>query len=52
MTIDEAVRRARARQLADQRRGEPLSVTFRAALMRGVAKTYARRGFRDHPGHS
>ena len=31
---------------------EPLSVTFRAALMRGVAKTYARRGFRDHPGHS
>ena len=26
--------------------------TFRAALMRGVAKTYARRGFRDHPGHS
>ena len=20
--------------------------------MRGVAKTYARRGFRDHPGHS
>ncbi len=30
---------------------EPLSVTFRAALLRATAKTYARRGFSDHPEH-
>lgn len=27
---------------------EPLSVTFRAALLRATAKTYARRGFSDY----